>query len=301
MEKETKNIKIIKDLDKLQRVWQHKLKGAEDVEKDDLENDFLDWQIYLYDRATLYGIDRFNYKYYKPFYSSWGTLRWHFYPLLSMVDLVLTKYIDKRGLDKADVPLIPICEYKLVPTGRVIIRNIKKCKDYQEIKERYKEQPTPTVYYIRDKSKALADMWQLKQNTVAEYYENYQVLNENEYEKFIPKNTRRIYTLPTEYMLKHMRNGYYDSVEAARRAAALLCGKYGVDRKYIFILEYYLVYTGDFEVYDPTLTPSARREYRRNRTEKGRARVWRGHQKRKEKAMAEKALKEKENESKKDT
>ena len=66
-------------------------------------------------------------------------------------------------------------------------------------------------------------------------------------------------------------------------------------KKYVFILEYYLVETGDFEVFDPNMSYEKRKEWRRNRTEKGRARIWKSHQKRKKKQQKEKIQNEKNN------
>ena len=276
----------VEDLDDLSIIWEHKLDRGEKIESldDDTESNFLDYQFYLRECFSVHAVDKFYLKYFLKYIPQ--NTAFTYLPVLGMVDLILERTITSYGLDRETLPIIPIREYKLVPTGNVLVKTTEECFNDLKIKD-YK--PVRRKAPRRHKSQALADLWEIKLNTVKEYYDRYSILEANEYGKYIPEDTKKIYVIPTDYSEEKIKRGlFFSTATEAFYTIKKMIRANEFHKKYVFILEYYLVETGDFEVFDPSMSYEKRKEWRRNRTEKGRARIWKSHQKIKEKKQKEK-------------
>lgn len=284
--------KKIEDLNTLEKTLKNNLAKSEGVKTsdDDLENNFLDYQFYLEECFSVHGVDKFYLKYFLKYIPE--NTAFTYIPVLGVVDLILEKTITSYGLDRETLPIIPIREYKLVPTGNILVKTTKECFDDLKIKD-YRPVRRKTR---RHKSQALADLWEIKLNSIKEYYDRYSIFAANEYGRYIPEDTKKIYVIPTDYNDNEIKRGFFFST--ATEAFYVMKKTIRANefhKKYVFILEYYLVETGDFEVFDPNMSYEKRKEWRRNRTKKGRARIWKSHQKRKEKQQKEKIQNEKNN------
>lgn len=287
-----KKQKKIEDLNILEKTLKNNLAKSEGVKTsdDDLENNFLDYQFYLEECFSVHGVDKFYLKYFLKYIPE--NTAFTYIPVLGVVDLILEKTITSYGLDRETLPIIPIREYKLVPTGNILVKTAKECFDDLKIKD-YRPVRRKIHWH---KSQALADLWEIKLNSIKEHYDRYSIFEANEYGQYIPEDTKKIYVIPTDYNDNEIKRGFFFSTATEAfyvMKKAIRANEF--HKKYVFILEYYLVETGDFEVFDPNMSYEKRKEWRRNRTEKGRARIWKSHQKRKEKQQKEKIQNEKNN------
>lgn len=71
-----------------------------------------------------------------------------FFSTAGLVDNCLAQGIKKKEIPAEDVPLIPIIEYKLVPTGNIIYFDINKTRT-QRYKERYRNDPEKRERYLQ--------------------------------------------------------------------------------------------------------------------------------------------------------
>lgn len=91
-----------------------KIDTEEEYIKKSTDSEYYDFCQFMDDCITVYGVNPIDTR-----YGDKRLLKRPYYGSAGVIDHLLTEGIERRGLDPNAVPLIPIMEYKLVPTGYI--------------------------------------------------------------------------------------------------------------------------------------------------------------------------------------
>lgn len=137
-------------LDILEKRIKYKLDTLEEYEEKSEMDLYIELNELMDDCVSMWGTDAMGMKYLTPMVKILKYL-----PSAGLVDMYIDMEIKRKGYNREDIPLIPIIEYKLVPTGHVEYFDARLTRKQRETR-RYHNNPAgrKTIKRLNDKGNA---------------------------------------------------------------------------------------------------------------------------------------------------
>ena len=138
------------NLDILENCIKYKLDALEEYEEKSEMDLYIELNELMDDCVSMWGTDAMGMKYLTPMVKILKYL-----PSAGLIDMYLDIEIKKKGYNREDIPLIPIIEYKLVPTGHVEYFDARLTRKQRETRRYHNNSAgRKTIKRLNDKGNA---------------------------------------------------------------------------------------------------------------------------------------------------